>query len=155
MPTWTPFQKRCSLVLKEMGEQINISSAWLCQHDFERAVSTVQGQYVSDEASVLEGIWDLNTEYAEFDFPNTVAWLKGETHPPRILHVDELDYADPERKEYIEAGNFTAMLLPVYVAGKIWGYIELWDSRDKRYFTDAEIATALAATEKLSTVIQL
>jgi diguanylate cyclase (GGDEF)-like protein len=71
------------------------------------------------------------------DFPATRMALR--TAAPRVVQADAADDASPEAKALAELGGHTLLMLPLTVAGRAVGLIELFALGDRRLLGDSEM----------------
>lgn len=140
-------------ILDLIVQAIQVTSAYICFHDFADKVSIVRNEAYSPDANDLERESDLGELYPEEEFGKFNIWLREGTRLPRILYVDDLLPDDPERAEYEEYGASAIMYLCLFYHQRVWGYVEIWDSRDRRYFTRENIDTAQYITECIEKTI--
>lgn len=146
--------KQYGEILEALGIHLDVTSVWLCQHDPAQQVSLVVGEYRSSYASALESQSDLFTLYDETSNPEQLAWLKGETHAPRVIQVNQMSYSNPEKREYIVNGVRSLLILPVYDEADLWGYIELWETRHNRSFDETDIQIAQQEVDALKPLLK-
>lgn len=127
-------------MLRIILNAFDASSAYICQHDFDRKISTVCHHFISSRAKNREVESDLRQEYHEDEMGTFLNWLYGDHSLPRVIYIDKLAEDDPERIEYEQYGVSTVLINALYFQDKFWGYLEIWDSRRNRHFNDSEIA---------------
>jgi GAF domain-containing protein len=140
-------------ILEQICLHLGMTSAYMMRHDFERKMSTLVSQYIStisnsDELDAYPG-----ETFWEEEFPTTMRWLKADTAHPHVVHADELSSDDPELAEYNESDIKTAVFFKLFVEEQVWGYLELWNSRRKREFTQDELGYGEQICAKLSATI--
>ncbi|MGB7339060.1 MAG: hypothetical protein WBC91_09230, partial [Phototrophicaceae bacterium] len=59
---------------------------------------------------------------------------------PLIIDMSEVDLTSAEYEEYQGYDLASLVYAVLHREGTIWGYIEIWDSRHKRTFNEAQIA---------------
>lgn len=96
---------------------------------------------------------DLGNVYVESQMGAMLDWIAQHIHEPRILHADELEPDDPELTELLELGAKTVVYLPLYHQNQFWGWVEIWEARYKRQFTDEELQISSNYSELLSAII--
>ena len=135
--------------LKKLGEGIDATSVWMCHHNFEQRVSIVVSGCTMRTANMIESDEDIGAKFPETDGSQVWVWLRSSKPEPYVIHVDELARNDPDRLEYINGGTWSVLFLPVFKSGATWGYIEIWESREKRHFTAEDIRAAKAIIEEI------
>ncbi|MGB7340937.1 MAG: GAF domain-containing protein [Phototrophicaceae bacterium] len=135
--------------LKILVHNLGITSVWLLQYDFEKHVSLATAHYIDFTANLLEQTPDNGEEYPEVD-PNFIAWLQSKVQVGYTLHVDELDRSDPDWLDYVEKGLESVSYMPIFVDNKPWGYVECWETRKKRIFTEEDFDIVKASADQIS-----
>lgn len=133
------YRRSMTHILKVGLMAINATTAIICQYDPERIESTVIAEAHTSRASESEVQSDVGEVYDEREYPNAYEWLTDENHEPLRLERDKLERDSAEYREFIEYGFFTAVYIPIVVNSKLWGYVEVWESRYPRPFTEEEI----------------
>jgi hypothetical protein len=121
-------------VLEILVTQLDMTSAYICRHDFRRHETISICQYVSHQSGSDEAKSDPGERFFESEFPNTIIWLRSNDSQPRVLHASEMDADDPELQEYHQSEVKTALMAKLFASDNLWGYIELWDTQRKRNF---------------------
>lgn len=140
-------------ILKELVVKADFTSAWLCEFDFARKLSIVRAGYAKNKDNLLERESDVGEEFPEFD-PEFIAWLLNHHVRRPILHVDEMERDDPEFFNYVENGADSVGFVHVIVDTKTWGFIEFWESRQKREFSDEDFDVAQNFASQIAAVIK-
>jgi len=131
-------------VAKQMALVVDATSARVCQwHEAERTV-TVIAEYITPQASQKEQVSDLGMVYPVED-PKTFQVLRD--RQPLTLSL-----ADPAHLE--EFGGNTVLYLPLAVRKRVIGYVEVWESRRKRHFTQEEINLCQAIGNQAAIAIE-
>lgn len=131
----------------------DVSSAYICQHNFDRKISIVKNDFMSSHAKLPELESDLGSEIHEDDMGSFLEWLHGDYSVPRVIYQDDLTEDDPEYIEYETYGISTALMSALYFEGEFWGYLEIWDSRRNRKFIAEEIALVQQISRDISDTI--
>lgn len=145
------------IVLRKLAEQmaraINVTSVYISDWDPESGRTTVIAEYTGPEASDKEMVSDLSVTYDMVDdFDDDQEWLfLGEV---LIQHTDDQDLPPKSLTHYKEYGAKSVMAVPLMVKGKAVGFAELWESRQKRTFTAADIALAQAISQQTAVAIE-
>lgn len=121
-------------VCREAVRLLQATSAYICDWNEERKESTVIAEYMGPEASPRERVSDLGTTYSD----TFIAQFLERGQPCTIRLSDP--FLPPEEREHIEYfGGNTVLLLPLLARGRPIGFIEVWESRYDRTFTEDEI----------------
>ena len=143
------------VVVRIAAQAIDATSAYICDWDAENGKTTVLADYYSAEAATLERQSDLGVVY---DVPTNV---EDEFYPKWLsdpvgfytIHMDDINLSQVERAHLRMYGGNSVMGVPLIAEGEPIGYIELWDTRRKREFTEDEIALVRAITHQVAVYI--
>ncbi len=129
-------------ILRILAERLTMAlggtSTYIVTVDEEMENATLVAQHVGPDATSSAQIARLGEVYWLTDMPVSLAAL-AERRPLMIIAGEE----PPEWRPRMEAREGQAMLLlPLAARDRLAGFVELWDSRSRRRFTDAEIALA-------------
>ncbi|MGB1286749.1 MAG: GAF domain-containing protein [Aggregatilineales bacterium] len=125
-------------ILRYTTSLLNASSIYLCQHDFEQKQSIVRAAYLQNTTNPTEYM-DVEGEiYEEDGRTDWINWLYHQHHTVRILHVEDMTEDDPEYQDYIEFDAISVMFAGVYHQNDLWGYVEVWNSRQHHDYTPEE-----------------
>ncbi|MEM9953140.1 MAG: GAF domain-containing protein [Chloroflexota bacterium] len=114
------------------------TSAYLCKHDFEQQVSIVLNDYISSPQSKIATGFDVDNIYPEGDMPHHTAWLYSDEPQPYILKPTELDSNGAEYAEYAPHNVMSVIFAPIHYDASLWGYLEIWDSKRERTYTEKQ-----------------
>lgn len=128
-------------MLKYIVRCIGATSAYVCSYQPDEQCATVISEYIAGKAHIAEEVSDMDEVY-DLDSMggDMLAWLDANQRTPRIIHVDELPDDDPERAELLEYGGKTVLFVGGHLDDRMWGFIEIWDSTQKRHYTPDELA---------------
>jgi GAF domain-containing protein len=142
-----------SEVARLSANAISATSAYVCGIDFNEQTTTVLSEYFSPEASKKEIISDLGTTYSlEADFPSLHQWVLN-PNDKYISQVDDPNLDPYERVEMELYGAKSILSVPLHAQGEAFGYIELWESRCKREFTQQEIQFVQSISNQVAMAI--
>jgi two-component system phosphate regulon sensor histidine kinase PhoR len=136
------------------AKAIDATSAYISDWNQMEGTTTVVGEYLGPNASALERVSDLGETYSlEEDFEDTAEWLYS---PDEywIHHVDAPDIPPVERAHLEQYGAKSVLGVPLFAGNITVGYIELWESRRRRDFSDEEIELVRAMASQVSMTIQ-
>jgi methyl-accepting chemotaxis protein len=125
-------------ICHEVAQRLNATSVYFCEWDKQRNESTVVAEYYGAEASERERISDLGETYQEID--HITDWLKRDQ--PYLKHRSDAALTPNEREEMECYDGQSILTLPMTSRGRTFGYIEIWESRRERIFTEDEIRLA-------------
>ena len=134
-------------------EGLNATSAHICDWDEETGLSTVLAEYRSSTAnekervSELGGSYDLRKDFAPIDRFLGIDIV-------HLAHVDDPDVPVAGRENLIKFGGKSVLTVNFTVNGRVYGYIEVWESRQRREFTKDEIALAQGLARHAGNVLE-
>lgn len=146
-------QVQLETVLKELVQTADFTSAWLCEFDFEREISIVRAGYSMNHENLLESESDVGEEYPEHN-PEFITWLLDHNTQHPTSHIDEMDRTDPEFLEYVEGGADSVSFEHIIMGDNTWGFIEFWESRQKREFSPEDFAIAQDFASQLVVILK-
>ncbi|MCX7608066.1 MAG: HD domain-containing protein, partial [Anaerolineales bacterium] len=133
-------------------EALHTTSAYISTVDFEHGVLCVAAEYWSEQALPSERKSDLGRCYSLQDYPSFAhVLITGEI---MMLHRDCQECSDLERQEFVEYGVQSILFIPVLSHGKTMGGIEVWESRYRREFTQAEIFLAQSMAAHAGSILE-
>ncbi len=103
-----------------------------------RQAATLVAQHHSPDADWSEREDKLGTVYTLSDFPVTTEAL---TNRQPLLAVAQ-EAPEEWRALIMQRGGGSLLLLPLVARDRVTGFVELWDSRSRRRFTEVEMALA-------------
>ncbi|HZY42693.1 MAG TPA: GAF domain-containing protein, partial [Anaerolineae bacterium] len=132
---------------EQMGRAIDATSVYVCEWNQAANASTVVVDYYGPGASELERqsdlgvIYDLVTDYG----PNLIWQQPGGS---LVVQVDDPDLL-PDRAAHLrQYGCWSVLTVGLIARSNVFGFIELWETRQRRYFTPAEIALCQAIAQQ-------
>lgn len=133
------------------ADAIDATSAYVCDWDAERMTITILSEYISPKASQREQASDLGVTYHV-----------GEAHMEKLLHPQRYwvsHYSDPDMPDHIMAvmetyGAKSILYAPMTVQDEVIGYIEIWETRYERQFTQREIDLIKAIAQRAAVVVR-
>ncbi|MBC8507101.1 MAG: EAL domain-containing protein [Anaerolineales bacterium] len=135
-------------VLNQLAEHVckafDITSAYITLYDEERKISTTVAEYISLVANEMERISDIGLEYDESSSEFPMFWEQLNSGEHYISGISDESINESVRREMEEFGGKTILYIPLRRQENAIGYIELWESRNERNFTDDEIELCFA-----------
>ena len=127
---------------EQMGQALDTTSAFFGDYNLGEQTSTIIAQFVGPEASPKERtISDVGSTYdLRQDYPDSYEFLHA--GQPEFFHVDGPGVTKAEQLHLEEFGVQTALYIPLKLGDEVLGYAELWESRQRREFTQQEITLA-------------
>ncbi len=123
------------VICREAVSLLGGTSAYVAQYDQENRQSTVVAEWFSSGASSHEQTPVVGLTFVEED-SMTEQILRGQPHrtslsDPTITAV--------EREDLENYGGHTALFLPLIARGRALGYVEVWESRYDRLYSEDEL----------------
>ncbi len=142
-----------SRIAEQMGQLVEVTSAYICNYEPGTAVGTVLATYVAPQAGVQDRVVDLDTNYyLPRDLPGLVEpLLAGQ---PKVFHLDDPNLAAPERAYLEGRGARTMLVVPLQIKAQVNGYAELLESRTRRDFTADEIALCQSIAQQAAIALE-
>lgn len=130
-------------VLSRLAEQlchaIAATSVYISDWSTQTGQSTVLTEYYTPAASAAERVSDLGQTYNLYNlYPNELHWLLN--NQPNVTSLADLNLSERTRQHMLQYNAKSILSIPLWVNHEPVGYIELWESRYQRQFTENEIA---------------
>ena len=126
---------------RALCEGLDATSAYICDWDPKTGISTVLADYFAPTAHPGEMESDVGQTFNLIEqTPGFVECLREDR--TEILHVDDPSISDFDRSHMTENGAHTTVAIPLRMKDRIFGYVEIWESRRRREFTKEEIRLA-------------
>jgi methyl-accepting chemotaxis protein len=129
-------QEVLNAVCREAVHLLHSTSGYISEFDEEQLTSTVIAEHYSPEASARERVSDLGETYPEQEVESR-HWLK--LGLPNVVRLSDPDLPAREREGLEEYDAKAVLYLPLAAREHIFGYVEVWESRYDRDFTEDEI----------------
>ncbi len=133
-------------------EALQATSAYISSVNLMAVSQRISTEYWSDSAAPAERKSDLGRVFSLDDYPAFHSALT--TGKVVILHDDNPHTSEPERRQFAEYNVRSMMFVPVMAHGKILGGLEIWESRQRREFTQAEISLARSMAGHAASIIE-
>ena len=127
-------------IMKEMVEISHLTSAYICRWFAETLQSVGIVECLSNQANYLECQSDLGKYYTEDPTSNLGKWLANTEVGDNHINLYDLPRTDADRKNYLQYGACSLYHVRIQINKATWGYLELWESRYNRDFTENEQA---------------
>jgi methyl-accepting chemotaxis protein len=146
----TDLQEVLDTICREVVHLLHTTSARICDWTEEQLSGTVIAAYCGPEASTRERTSGLGEIC--FEEGGIANWLK--LSRPCTMHVSDPDLTAEKRKYLEEYEGQAVLFLPLIAQGRIFGHIEVWESRHDRVFSEEELLLAQNLTSQASIAIQ-
>jgi PAS domain S-box-containing protein/putative nucleotidyltransferase with HDIG domain len=135
-----------------MVEALEATSGNIVSINSDNSVMQVVAEYWSDEALPGERQSDMGRLYLASDYSTILhAMFAGKT---LTMHADTDNLTNIESEQFKEYDIRSMLFVPIMAHGKLFGNIEIWESRRKRDFTLAEIRLAQAMAGHAASIIE-
>lgn len=129
------FQEVLNTLCREIVNLLHATSAYVCDWKEDQQATTAIAEYYSEAATRRERISDLGVTYTGESF--VASFLQ--TGKPFAIKVSDPFLPEDER-EYLQAYDGKSVLyIPLVYRNTVLGYLEIWESRYERDFTQEEI----------------
>jgi GAF domain-containing protein len=138
-------------VAVQMARALEVSSCTISDWDTEREVVTaLAAEVAGPDRGAASAAVDEGQSYALADYPATARVLR--ERRPCVVQVDDPDADPAERALLQELGQKSLLLIPLVARDRVVGLAELYEHRQCREFSDADIrlGNALASQAAVS-----
>lgn len=143
-------------VLHQLARQltiaIGVTSAYIMEANEEVTEQTVVAEYWTEEAAAQERISDFGEVYHLTAYPQISEAIR--SGQVLIFHEDSDFVGEVARAELREYGVKSALMVPIVRHGRVYGEVELWESRHRRSFTARETKLAQTIAQHAASVIE-
>ncbi len=137
---------------RHMAEALAATSSYITAIDQEKETLTVLAEYWSEAAAPAERISDLGRVYSMHDYPTVMqAVLAAET---ASMQAGDLNLSEVEKRQLADYGIKSMLFVPIAAHGRVFGDAEIWESRQPRIFTPAQIRLARTLAGHAASVIE-
>jgi PAS domain S-box-containing protein len=140
-----------SRIVQQMGQAIDVTSAYICSCEPETMAYTVLAEYVGPQACGREQVSDLGATYVQDDIEFLETMEAGQHD---ISHIGDPDLSESERAHMQQYGAQTMLYIPLRIKGRLVGVTELWESRRRREFTSKEIALCQGVAQQAAIALE-
>ncbi len=137
---------------RHMTEALEVTSGNIVAVNLDDATMQVVGEHWSDNASSAEARSDLGRVYSNIEYETIITAMRNGR--VIVMHSDDERMTLSEREQFFEYGIKSMMFVPIMAHGQLFGDIELWESRRRREFTQAEIRLAKAMAGHAASIIE-
>lgn len=123
---------------RQLTQTFQVTSVYISDWNADTGTATILAEYRSLAANAQEMQSDLGVSYDLYhQVQRSEAFLYADA--PLVLHVDDPATPEWDRAHLAQYDTRTALIVPMRLQGQTIGFIELWESRQRRNFTAAEI----------------
>jgi diguanylate cyclase (GGDEF)-like protein/PAS domain S-box-containing protein len=139
------------LLCEQLSDALDATSVYIALFNEKTNYSTVVAEYIAPVASESEKISDIGARYLEED-QKFLEFIRSGV--PTIDQINDHHLGALEKDHMSEFGGKTVLYLPLRIQGMPKGFIELWESRQERTFSDNEINLGKALAEHAAVVLE-
>jgi PAS domain S-box-containing protein len=126
-------------IVEATVKALGMTSGYIGDWNPVEKTSTIRAEYFGEKASVAERVSDLGEVYnLGLDLGDAYSWIEQPNHY-YIQHIDDPNLDPLDRKHMIQYGAKSTIGASIVTQEKTIGYIELWESRQKRKFSEKDI----------------
>jgi PAS domain S-box-containing protein len=132
---------------EQMGRALDATSVYVCEWNQAANTSTVVVEYYAPAASEQERISDLGVTYnLATDYGIDPLWQQAGRS--QVIHVDDPGLPPNRAAHLRQYGCWSVLTVGLTARANVFGFIELWESRQRRTFTPDEIALCQAIAQQ-------
>lgn len=132
---------------RQLTQTFHVTSVYISDWNANNGLATVQAEYRSPEANTQERQSDIGVSYDLFnEVKRDAAFLQ--TRYPLLLHVDDPQTPLWDREHLAAYQVKTSLVVPLRLHNQIIGFAELWESRHRREYSQAEIELCQAIAQQ-------
>jgi GAF domain-containing protein len=140
--------------LEAVCEVLHMTSVWLVKHNFQKRFSMVVAYHSSNRANDSEQEPDIGESYPEGIESPVWQWLRSANTQPFVFDVDDLSQEFPlDKAQYLPEDVKTIICFKLFEQETLWGFVEGWDTQQKRVFTPDELLKAKGYVKKVESVL--
>ncbi|MBI5935896.1 MAG: GAF domain-containing protein [Chloroflexi bacterium] len=140
------------MLARHTAEALNVTSSYLISINQEEGTMTTLAEYWTSAAVDAERKSDMDAKFQASDYPTIIeAMSAGNT---LVLHRDDPRISECEQAQFLEYDIQTMLFVPIFSHGKLLGEVEIWESRQRREFTQADMRLAQTLAAQASNIIE-
>lgn len=137
---------------RHMAEALQATSVNILSIDAAQGTMSVLAEYWSEQASGLERTSDLGRVYSVKDY---ITIMRSVIAGKAItIHKDTEILTEAERRQFDTYGVQSMLFIPIMAHGQLFGDAEIWESRHRREFTEAEVRMVQAMASHAAAIIE-
>lgn len=138
-------------IIRHLTEAIQATSGYILALHTEQQQVVLLAEYWSTHVKEEERISDLGRTYHLADYAKVAHAITGKTIVS--FHDHDPDLQPNERRQLLDYGIKSVLIVPFVVSGRVLGEAEIWESRYHRTFTPHEINLAQTIAQHAASVI--
>ncbi len=127
-------------IAETMLHVFDATSVYIGDWQPTRNTSTIIAESFSDEAKPEERESDLGVTYNLLDLETSLNWLREKK--AYYYHFDNPNESKWNREHMQKYGCITTLVVPLSLENHIMGYVEIWESRYRREYSQKELDLA-------------
>lgn len=139
-----------STLAEQLSRVLDVSSIYICDLDEKTLQSTVLAEWISSEVRDRES--DLATIYDMRQYPTALQALTEKR--ALIIQATDPDLDPTDRASAEQYGWHSILIVPLVLRDRVTGYAELWETRWRRQFTQADIRLCQTAAADAAVAIE-
>jgi len=140
-------QTACRIVT----QSVDATSAYIAVIDMQRGTTTTQAEYFSSYANDKEKVSDMGINYSLADLYNME--YQGQSIKPYSVTLSSDQIKDFQRQQLLKYGGKSYLVVPIMLDNEQYGFIEIWESREEREFTQEEITFLQLISNQVSVAL--
>jgi len=137
---------------RHVAEALDATSTFVMSVDPTREVFIELAEHWSNQARPAEQKSEVGTHFAMQNYASVMnAILAGET---LTLHRNDNSLTEAERNQFLEYDVQSMLFVPLMARGRLLGDLEIWESRRRREFSEAEVRLAQAIAAHAAAIIE-
>lgn len=137
---------------RHMTDALQVTSSNIMAVNLIDSTMEVVAEYWGTEASSAEVTSDLGRVYPNIHYATIIRMMmSGEV---LVMHADDTEMTLVEKNQFEEYDVKSMMFVPIMAHGQLFGNVELWESRSRREFSQAEIRLAQAMAGHAASIIE-
>ncbi|MEW6400564.1 MAG: PAS domain S-box protein [Chloroflexota bacterium] len=136
---------------RHMVEALKATSGGIVAVNQAEQTLKVLAEYWASDARPAERHSDLGRVYPVDDYPIIMSSMA--TGQVLTIHFDDEGLSDTEKQQFADYEVKSMLFIPIVAQGKLLGDAEIWESRCRREFTQAEIRLAQAMASHAGSII--
>lgn len=137
---------------RHMTDALQVTSSNIMSINLPDETMQVVAEYWSAEAAPAERHSDLGKIYSTNEYETIMrSMMAGDVI---VIHAEQDEIAPAEKEQFSVYDIKSMMFVPIMAHGQLFGDIELWESRSRREFSQAEIRRAQAMAGHAASIIE-
>jgi PAS domain S-box-containing protein len=140
------------MLARHTAEALNVTSSYLISINQEEGTMTTLAEYWASGAVDVERKSDMGAKFQASDYPTIMSAMSAGNI--LVLHRDDPRISECEQAQFLEYDIQTMLFVPIFSHGKLLGDVEIWESRQRREFTQADMRLAQTLAAQASNIIE-